>query len=1050
MSQSMEIVRRSARRFSSLITPHSLCCLITGSGLTLATNSWIALYGVGLSVGLAAVIALCTGLSAVFWALRSPKIPQAPQWACWLAVTSWLGLLPLCVNLGNVGTHWFTTSQMDSVTLQVIGLLPAAFGLLGLPSLLVAYAIFQQPTTQATRSCWLLFAGVVLSFTIFLPLVPAKYLLWSTTVLLLGSAGWSLQSTGPDTFQRVSAKINSPLTLSDHIQFWLTPVLIAGLWACMTLITRPWALLNSTIFAGQPLILVGSVLLAFSLSGTRRVGGVLRNCPPILWVLITCLSATALVLREETLTLWMLQLASNWSNSFFQQSARLFILGVFPALAGLTLGMWLRRYHSTLSTNRATPTISVLWTAPGGWLATRLLLQTGVPATTLLLTLGIAVAACAAFVLMIGRRSERQSGFRFPVVLTYGTLAAVLVTSLLLPSQTGTLPAKLLFNSSAWNQYRRGVPWESLPYLDDGRLTHSIQTDQNLYTVFNYRGLETSIRRNGIPQGYLSLDYRIMPQFPTDVLMAVLPTVIHGDVSNVAICRWGCGVTVSSTLDFPVQKIDCFDADPALVHATYGAQTENPWAGLNPVSDSRVTLQTVSPELALRARGKMYDVIISSPMRSATVEGATEMTTDFYESAAKRLAPNGLFCQRFQHYDHGPAAWADVLKTLQSVFPQVIAVEMLPGETLFLAGATDKLQKNNELAERLQKPQIRRVLARFGWDWGHVLQLPTVTADKTSDLLAAVSGQTQSAISPQLLFSHSQDSLRWANKWDEKTEALSAYRSRLTSLAGENGQTADIKRRIEEITTQQKNMADLVDLPWAYRSKLKEFLSTKPRSELRQVKGEKPRQEMHPIDKRRVEYLQSLSDAHQTKPGSAELIGELNQFSEPYDPLISYFLHHEAAELYSRNPGLAPQEELYHRLKTVYFGDVRDKSVRNVIGAMNLILDRESLIPDDQQRFDQLHGLVQFLLNRWQLRKGYSPRNVDEGLIDVRESLQVAERTLDELESLAAVTAYGSENWEKRQDYIELHLVKPLRAYRGHLIPHHKQKASSSDDSEEE
>jgi hypothetical protein len=1046
----MEFLRRSARRWSRVLTPHSLCCLFAGVGLTLATNSWIALYGLGLSVAIASVIAFTAGVSLTFWALKSQKLPKVPQWACWLAMTSWLGLLPLLVNLGNLGPHWFTTTQLESVTLQVLSLLPAALGLIGIPSVLMSYTVFQQSTTQATRSLWILFAGAVFSISILLPYIPTEYLLWGTTILLLGCTGWSLQSASLVSVHSIIQSSNSNFSRSETFQFWLTPSLIAGLWTCLSLITRPWALLNTTIFMGPPLILISSALLAFSLSGTRRVGGMLRRYPPTVWLLVTCLSATAVVLLESTLTNWLLQLSSNWSNAFLQQSARLLILGAFPAFAGLTMGMWFRRYHSIFTSNRTGSVISAFWCTAFVWFTFRLLLHTGIPATRLMVGTGILAAISAVLTLRTNWRSDWQPGRRLKLIFTSGTLAAVLVTSFLLPSQTGTLPAKILFHSSAWIQHRSGAPWETLPFLDDGRLTHTIQTDQELFTVFNYRGLETSIRRNGLPQGYLSLDYRVMPQFPTDVLMTVLPTAIHGDVSNVAICRWGCGVTVSSTLDFPVQHIDCFDADPALVQATYGAQTENPWAGLNPVTDSRVTLQKVSPELALRAKGVMYDVIISSPMRSATVEGTTEMTVNFYRSAAARLAPNGLFCQRFQHYDHGPAAWSDVLSTLQTVFPQVVAIEMLPGETLFLAGTTDKLQYNTELADRLQKPQIRRVLARFGWDWGHVLQLPTVTADKTADLLVAVSGKTQTALAPQLLFTHSQDSLRWANKWDEKTDALSPYRSRLMSLAGEDGQTADIKRRIEEVSAQQKYMADLVDLPWAYRSKLKEFLSTKPRSELRQVKGEKPRQEMHPIDKRRVEYLEALSDAHQTKPGSAELIGELNQFSEPYDPLISYFLHHEAAELYARNPGLAPQAEYYHRLKTIYFGDVRDKSVRNVIGALDLILEEKSLIPDDQQRFDQLHGLVQFLMNRWQLRKGYSPRNVDEGLIDVRESLQVAEKALDELESLAAVTAYGAEDWEKRQEYLELHLVKPLRAYRGHLIPHHKQKTVKPDDLAEE
>lgn len=1045
MLQSHKLRSRVLRGLEAAFTPRTVCCLATGGSLTLAAMSWLATYGLGLSIALATILAGCSGLTLAFWAGGQRWSSQIPGWSRWLAITSWLGLMPVWISVGNVSPSWLSTNELQSITFQILAVLPAAICLIGLPAFLVTFALSGNSTSQSYRGVWSLLLGSLITMATWESLIPGAYLLWAYVIVLLSASGWNLAVSGSSTttFSTPNQPAKSKRT-DQTLWLILFPALMVGLWAVMSMIIRPWTLITTTILGGQFLLLVIAALLSYGLSGTQhRLSFRLRQLSPTVWLLLPILASISLVLQEERVTQWMMTISAELPNPFQQQSIRLMILGSYPFLMGISTGIWFRKIE-TRSVSARSRKIGAIWLAAFCFAATRIALHSGVSAASILLGFGVIAVVVASFqtFLLLAKSTGVQRRQQVLTTVILGT--CTLLGSIQLPSQTGQLPSKLLFHASAWTQFRSGVPWDSLPYIDDARQIESVSSDDGLYTAYNYRGLETSIRRNGIPQGYVSLDYRVMPQFPTDVLMAVLPSVIHGQASNIAICRWGCGVTVSSSLDFPIESIDCFDAEPELVDLTYGRQTENPWAGLNPLSDSRVTLYDVSPELALRSTGREYDVIVSSPMRSATVESVSEMTAEFYRCAANRLATDGLFCQRFQHYDHGPSAWADVLSTLETVFPHVVAIEMLPGETLFVAGASETLVNNQDLVTRLQKPQIRRVLARFGWDWGHLLNLPTVTADKTGDLLASVSTEIQSIQTPMMFQKHRSDAMRWANKWEEKTEALSPFKSRLVSMAGEEGQTAEVKRRMEEVGVQQKEMAELVDLPWAYRAKLKEFLTIKPRSKVRQVKGEKPRQEMHPVDKRRVDYLQTLSDAHQTKPVSAEAISKLNNFSAPYDPLVSYFLHHEAAELYARNPELDPSAEFHHRLKTIYFGDVRDKSVRNVIGALNLLLEHEELVNDDQTRFDQMHGLVQFLLNRWQLRRGYSPRNTDEGLVDVRESLKVAQKALQELDRLVASTAYGEEEWQFRREYLEVHLVNPLRAYRGHLIPHHQQKSLNS------
>jgi hypothetical protein len=243
---------------------------------------------------------------------------------------------------------------------------------------------------------------------------------------------------------------------------------------------------------------------------------------------------------------------------------------------------------------------------------------------------------------------------------------------------------------------------------------------------------------------------------------------------------------------------------------------------------------------------------------------------------------------------------------------------------------------------------------------------------------------------------------------------------------------------MEELGSQRFAMTKVTDKPWAYRASIKELLQTKPRSILIQTKGEKPRNEMHPVDELRVDYLKALSRAYREKIPSAEKIHELTKFIEPYDPLISFFLHYEAAELYSRNPELDPRAEYLHLLNTIFFADMQDRSIHNVIRAIELVHQHPEIVESDRSRFDQLHGLVQTLMNRWHLRQGDSPDSTDQGLLDIDDSLEAADAGIDDLRTLAEASGYGTEAWLKRERVLEQMLVRPLRSYRGKLLPYHE------------
>src|SRR6056297_2009024 len=102
MSQTLTIRMRARRMCAALFTPQIISSLATGSGLTLAAMSWLATYGLGLSVALATVIAFCGGVTLARFVGTQQIASHIPSWSRWLAVTCWLGLMPVWITIGNI------------------------------------------------------------------------------------------------------------------------------------------------------------------------------------------------------------------------------------------------------------------------------------------------------------------------------------------------------------------------------------------------------------------------------------------------------------------------------------------------------------------------------------------------------------------------------------------------------------------------------------------------------------------------------------------------------------------------------------------------------------------------------------------------------------------------------------------------------------------------------------------------------------------------------------------------------------------------------------
>src|SRR4029077_5846405 len=107
--------------------------------------------------------------------------------------------------------------------------------------------------------------------------------------------------------------------------------------------------------------------------------------------------------------------------------------------------------------------------------------------------------------------------------------------------------------------------------------------------------------------------------------------------------------------------------------------------GAVPLEDDRVALSICDPSLGLAAARGQFDVILSSPEHLALARSQPYLTAEFYCRVARKLTPEGVFCQRLQFVDFGPRVLQTIVATVRSIFRDMLILEVAPGEYLLAA-----------------------------------------------------------------------------------------------------------------------------------------------------------------------------------------------------------------------------------------------------------------------------------------------------------------------------------------------------------------------------
>jgi hypothetical protein len=728
--------------------------------------------------------------------------------------------------------------------------------------------------------------------------------------------------------------------------------------------------------------------------------------------------------------------ASLEISAYISQSAGVaFARSVLIAIVVMPLGFALA-LSGTKTNGRQSVAGSTIASSIVGMLLARWLVVSSIgPAA------GLAVVAggltLSTIVVFLTRTRTTQNRLAKPAFAT--GLIAVLTVPLWMPQYQPDRSARLLFDTGVFLAHRVELRTDVLEHLDEARCLGTFESETSTLTLWRSRGTRLQLRESGMPRSSVDVSPGLAPQPSGEALQTILPLVLHDKPTSVLILGLGTGSTLQTTLQFPVSHISCVESNATLIDLVSNQILSR--LSPNPLDDERVELVHCDP-VAATASARDFDVIVCSTNHLSQPASAAEGTAEFLTRAAGGLTEHGLFCQQFRYVDFGAATVRSVLATWQSVFEHVAAVETAPGEWL-LIGTPDPAGIYREgLVERLQRQHVRHALSSLGFDWATPLQLTVFDGDllqqhfEQSNQLGGWTGQIQTVASASMLAAGPWDVMRWGAKFAEVQQSVGPTARRLASVFADETSSADVKRRIEELNMRRDLIHKGADRFWAYRGKLKEKIKTSPRAEIVQVSGGGQKTHLHPEEQRRIDYFKSLGRAAGFEKPTADALLPVEEFAVPYDPIVSFFMHQEIAELAARDSKTNAAVEFRHRLYRVNFTSARDRSIRNLIAAIHLLCDHPSLIPDDAERGDQIDAFLQILHRRWQNRGDIGPESSVVTMNDIEKSLEVGERAFEVLEQTGSARNKSKEEIALRKLAVEKSLMRPLRTYRKQLMKH--------------
>jgi spermidine synthase len=207
---------------------------------------------------------------------------------------------------------------------------------------------------------------------------------------------------------------------------------------------------------------------------------------------------------------------------------------------------------------------------------------------------------------------------------------------------------------------------------------------------------------------------------PTQITVAAYPLLMHQDGPqdlDVAVVGFGSGVSVGTTMSFPVRSVDVIELERAVPEAARFFQDVNlldynldtfPYVEMD-----RLQIIGDDGRNYLASTDRQYDVIISEPS-NPWITGVSDLfTTDHFRITKQRLRPGGIYCQWVQLYELSPENIKTIYRTFAEQYRYVIvlAADDQSSDTVMLGSDAPLTLDAERLARVWQTPAVHGLMS---------------------------------------------------------------------------------------------------------------------------------------------------------------------------------------------------------------------------------------------------------------------------------------------------------------------------------------------------
>jgi spermidine synthase len=194
-------------------------------------------------------------------------------------------------------------------------------------------------------------------------------------------------------------------------------------------------------------------------------------------------------------------------------------------------------------------------------------------------------------------------------------------------------------------------------------------------------------------------------------LQALLPLIIHrDDPQSSLVIGFGTGITAGATLRYAgLTQRSCVELLPAIVDAS-SLFPENYRAG----ADRNLNIRINDGRHELLGNPAQYDMITLEPP-PPSAEGVVNLySTDFYQLAARRLKPDGLFAQWLPISTQNENDTRSLIRSFLDIFPYATLWTTEVHEMLLVGSLSPIELDASSIQQRFAQPDVSTALSAVG------------------------------------------------------------------------------------------------------------------------------------------------------------------------------------------------------------------------------------------------------------------------------------------------------------------------------------------------